>query len=241
MKKSLSRFLVFILAALPLLSCGQDANNRQKLTATEFNQQLKSGENIQLIDVRTPEEFGGGHLVNAKNVDYNADNFEQAVSTLDKSKPSYVYCLSGGRSAAAADYMRKSGFAHVYELKGGILAWKNSGLPITSTDAAPKADKFTKSDFDQMITHHKVVLVDFYAPWCTPCTKMKPSLEHLTELYSGKALVYRLNIEEAKSLADEMKIGDIPLFHLYKDGKLVKVLHGYQEESTLNALIKGAL
>jgi rhodanese-related sulfurtransferase len=124
--------LLLLLAAsliLPILSCAQ-SGGKKKLPAREFSQQIANSPNALILDVRTPEEFGEGHLEDALNIDYRADEFEQAVSKLDKSKPVYVYCRSGGRSAGAALHMRQSGFGRVYELKGGIIAWKKAGLAV---------------------------------------------------------------------------------------------------------------
>jgi len=85
-----------------------------------------------IIDVRTPQEFSDGHLIHATNMDWNGDRFEAQVSTLDKSKPVFVYCYSGGRSAAAAKKMRANGFTEVYELAGGFSKWRDAKLPVAN-------------------------------------------------------------------------------------------------------------
>ena len=71
---------------------------------------------IYLIDVRTPQEYASQHIGNAVNIDINNSNFESQISSLDKNKPVYVYCLSGGRSAKAAQKMNELGFTEVYNL-----------------------------------------------------------------------------------------------------------------------------
>ncbi|MEA5259518.1 rhodanese-like domain-containing protein [Arcicella aquatica] len=60
-----------------------------------------------IIDVRTSDKFSKGHLQKAKNVDWNNKDFDKQVTLLDKSKPVFVYCLSGGRSSSAANQMRR--------------------------------------------------------------------------------------------------------------------------------------
>ena len=82
-----------------------------------------------MLDVRTPAEYTQGHLSNARNIDWNGGEFEKSIAKLDKSKPVFVYCLSGGRSAAAASKMRSIGFREVYELSGGFAKWKAAKLP----------------------------------------------------------------------------------------------------------------
>lgn len=101
------------------------------LTAAEFDAKIKGDPTAPLIDVRTPDEFSQGHLPNAVNIDWNGNNFNTQIAALDKTKPVYVYCLSGARSGSAADKMRTDGFTEVYELSGGIKQWKAENRPVT--------------------------------------------------------------------------------------------------------------
>jgi rhodanese-related sulfurtransferase len=105
----------------------------------------------QIIDVRTPEEFNSKHLDNAVNIDISNNNFDAEIAKLDKSKPVFVYCLSGGRSKTAADKMQKIGFKEIYELDGGMLKWNAAGLSnikpnATSGMTLADFEKLTKSD-----------------------------------------------------------------------------------------------
>jgi len=103
-------------------------SNEQSLDAKIFQQRLN--ESIQLVDVRTSEEFATGHLANALLMDVNKNDFEHNIVKLDKTKPVYVYCRSGKRSHIAAGIMKKHGFKQVNELKGGIISWQQTGLPV---------------------------------------------------------------------------------------------------------------
>ena len=85
---------------------------------------------LQLIDVRKQEEMAKGAIPGAQNMDYFADDFESQVQTLDKSKPIYVYCKIGGRSARAAVKLQEMGFEKIYDLDGGIMAWIDQGNNI---------------------------------------------------------------------------------------------------------------
>ena len=86
---------------------------------------------VQLLDVRTPEEFHEEHIKTATLADINDDAvFEQATANLDKQKPVYVYCHSGRRSARAAKSLRDKGFQTVVDLDGGIQAWKEAEMPV---------------------------------------------------------------------------------------------------------------
>ena len=126
--------LSFSTIALFINSCssGQSQNNKTTLTPSEFAEKLKQLPAAYIIDVRTPEEFSEGHIKNAKNIDWNGDDFDKQISTLDKTKPVFVYCKSGRRSAAAASRMRSEGFKEVLELNGGIMKWIDEKMPTVN-------------------------------------------------------------------------------------------------------------
>lgn len=97
-----------------------------KLVTPEEMQSILELEDVQLIDVRTPEEYEEIHIVNAQNIDFYSPTFEEDISKLDKTKPVIVYCKSGGRSAKCAKIMKEAGFEKVYDLEGGISKWQHS-------------------------------------------------------------------------------------------------------------------
>ncbi|WP_218127017.1 rhodanese-like domain-containing protein [Catalinimonas alkaloidigena] len=99
------------------------------LSPKEFARQI-ADEQAVLLDVRTPEEYEEGHLEGAKLVDYKSDEFEEQVRALDPQRTYYMYCRSGVRSHKALEQMKEMGFKHLYELDGGITAWKSEGLPV---------------------------------------------------------------------------------------------------------------
>jgi rhodanese-related sulfurtransferase len=86
---------------------------------------------VQILDVRTEEEWNQGHLADAVRVEVTADGFAEGVkSKLKADQPVLVYCRSGGRSARAAKQLEKLGFTTVYDLDGGITAWKKAGKDV---------------------------------------------------------------------------------------------------------------
>lgn len=86
---------------------------------------------IQLVDVRTPEEFSEGRLKHSLLANWkDRAHFENAVGHLDKQQPVYVYCRSGNRSNQAADWLLANGFSKVVNLEGGIKAWEAAGHPV---------------------------------------------------------------------------------------------------------------
>ena len=101
------------------------------LSVVEFEKALAEDPSIQLVDVRTPEEYADGHLPLSVHIDFLAKGFmDKAESMLDKAHPVLVYCRSGRRSAAAAAALEKKGYA-VSNLLGGYLAWTEAGKPVT--------------------------------------------------------------------------------------------------------------
>ncbi|WP_418509585.1 rhodanese-like domain-containing protein [Corallibacter sp.] len=129
--KHLATTLSLMLFFSILLSCQEikKEGNIEVITAEEM-QSILDLEDIQLVDVRTPEEFKEGFIANAQNIDYFSDTFDEDIEKLDKSKPVIVYCKSGGRSAKCADKLLEAGFVKVYDLEGGISKWKHKGLSI---------------------------------------------------------------------------------------------------------------
>lgn len=85
-----------------------------------------------VIDVRTPEEFASGHLPNAVNIDIRGAGFATQVLALDKNGTYAVYCHTGNRSGVALQQMASAGFAHAFDLSGGIEAWSSYGGDVVS-------------------------------------------------------------------------------------------------------------
>lgn len=130
----MKRTLLFILPALliTLTACQSARTQSTNLLAPKaFDQRLRELRDVILVDVRTPEEYAEGHLQGSVNIDWEGDHFEAETAKLDKTKPVFVYCLAGSRSADAAEALRKSGFKSIYNLDGGIEAWEKAGFPVT--------------------------------------------------------------------------------------------------------------
>lgn len=126
--KHISIFLfVFILS---FISCNETLKSQSKVVSPEEMQALLQLDNVQLVDVRTPEEYKSGHILNAQNIDFLSPTFNEDIKKLDKEKPVVLYCRSGGRSAKCSKKLIEAGFVKVYDLDGGISRWKHEGYEI---------------------------------------------------------------------------------------------------------------
>lgn len=172
---------------------------------------------VQLLDVRTAEEFSTGYLPDALQADFtDKEEFFSRIQHVNKHKPVYIYCLSGGRSAAAAKWMRSNGYTNVVEMEGGVIAWRKAGKSLTGGDKSPQ---MTIGEYASAVSVKGWVLVDVGAAWCPPCRIMEPVVQ---QLVNDKKLK-RLNVDGGRD-ADVMKVidaGTLPTFLLYKDGKEV--------------------
>lgn len=228
---------ILVLSLLFFINCSNGQNAKTNLDAIAFNELVKSTENAQLIDVRTAEEFSKGHLINALNIDWNGNDFEMLSSKLNKEKAVFVYCLSGGRSAAAAAQLRQSGFKNVIELNGGIMKWRGANLPeTTASNVTPTS--MSLADFQKLTQSDKIVLVDFYADWCAPCKKMKPYLMEIEKEMSASVVLVRINADDNQSLCKELKIDALPEIQVYQHGKLSWKQTGYVDKATVLAHLK---
>jgi thioredoxin 1 len=215
------------------------AQQKEQLSVDEFEAKLNQTPERQLVDVRTPEEFRKNHVKGAFNININGDEFENQVAALDKTKPVLVYCLSGGRSAKAAAYMRKQGFKEVYEMEGGMMQWTAKNKPFEASGKSVPG--MSVADFEKSINTGKIVLVDFYARWCAPCKKMAPWLEELAAQYPEHVAILKINVDENAVLVNKMKVDALPTVLLYKNGKKVWSKTGLSEKSELEKNIKANL
>lgn len=87
-------------------------------------------ESVIVLDVRTKEEYANGHIEGSFNIDIRQPSFLEEIDALPKDKKCIVYCQSGGRAGVALETMKKHGFKSVCNLKGGIMEWKEKGMPI---------------------------------------------------------------------------------------------------------------
>ena len=127
MKAFISLIIAGVLAVVS--QAADEVAKDQPIKIEQAAAKIEAG--VQLLDVRTKEEWAEGHLKGAKWVPLAEEGFvEKAKAVLDPKKPVVVYCRSGGRSAKATKQLRDAGFTTVHDMAGGIVAWEKEGKPV---------------------------------------------------------------------------------------------------------------
>jgi len=217
-----------------LLSCKAQSSNY--LSVGQFEKELSSNDSLQILDVRTAGEYKTGHINNALLADWNKkEEFKRRISFINKKKPVYVYCLSGGRSAAAANEMRANGFEKVYELTGGINAWKAADKPLQGKSSIKEMSMET---FNSSINGAPLVLVDFGATWCPPCRQMEPVLKKLQAALPGKFNLVKVDGGNDTEIMKAYNVIALPVFIVFKNGKQIWRKDGIATEAELAALLQ---
>ena len=96
----------------------------QEMTVTELKKKMDAGDDIQLIDVRQPDEFAFAKIEGAKLIPLG--DLMRRMDEIDPNRETIIQCKSGGRSAQAIMFLQRAGFTgELKNLKGGITAWSN--------------------------------------------------------------------------------------------------------------------
>jgi rhodanese-related sulfurtransferase len=143
-------FMILLAAALLVAACSRAPvaktdsgvpnapTDIKEISPTEA-QAATSKAYSQFIDVRTPEEYSGGHAARAVNIPLDTisanlniplDTISANLDRLEKNEPVYLICESGRRSQLAAQTLKKAGFNNVLNVAGGTAAWRAANLPI---------------------------------------------------------------------------------------------------------------
>lgn len=131
---------LFINIALHAEEKDNQVNIYRRFSAIQCDSLVKANEtnpNFVILDVRTPGEWNNYHLSGSINHSTGSATFDAELAGLPKHKRYLLHCQSGSRSAGAFTKMKNLGFSEVYEMIGGISAWRSAGLP-TTTATAPK-------------------------------------------------------------------------------------------------------
>jgi len=122
-------------------------------------------------------------------------------------------------------------------LLGGLIMSYFPGSSQTRPSSANVMEIETIAQFDQALNSGKVVMVDFYADWCGPCTMLKPSLHRIADDYAGRIKVLAVNVDRQSELAKRHDISSIPDVRLFRDGKEIERITGLRPADFYTGLI----
>jgi len=112
-----------------------EENRKDNWTVQELHSSLAQRGACSLIDVREYAEYAGGRIQGARLIP--AGELEHRVSEIDRTKPVYVVCRTGRRSAEAQRRLRAIGFSDVRNVSGGVMAWEAAGFSLERDERAP--------------------------------------------------------------------------------------------------------
>ncbi|MFM7218417.1 MAG: thioredoxin [Bacteroidota bacterium] len=124
-------------------------------------------------------------------------------------------------------------------MQGGMMAWKEKGLPVEVSVQTKDTNihQMSKADFEKSLATPLPVLVDFHTQWCAPCRQMAPLVDELEKECVGKAMVLRMDVDQSKEVAQAYGIKGVPVFVLFKNGKEVARKTGAMTKEELRAFL----
>lgn len=133
--KSVNYSLKYFLLALLFVNAGSCKAKTAQASDIEigiesFVAAYEKDSNIQLVDVRTPEEFASGHVPKAVSVPLNDLTSGSATVPFEKNSEIYVICRSGKRSLSAVQYLKEHGYTNLKSVSGGTMAWSSLNKPL---------------------------------------------------------------------------------------------------------------
>jgi len=132
-KKTLFRVIMFLLFVTLTLSAYGKPRIARKVTPEEASELIRERDtdpDFIILDVRRPKDYAGGHIEGAVNINFSGEDFRKSIEALERKRAYLIYCYSGKTSAKTLGIMRGLGFREVYDMTGGIRAWREKDLPI---------------------------------------------------------------------------------------------------------------
>lgn len=99
----------------------------------------------------------------------------------------------------------------------------------------------TNTNFNEVISSDKPVLIDFWAAWCGPCRMLSPTVDEVAEEYDGRVVVAKCNVDDADEFAVQCGIRNIPTLIYFKNGQVVDRTVGVVSKSDIEAKLNSLL
>jgi thioredoxin 1 len=102
--------------------------------------------------------------------------------------------------------------------------------------------KVTAENFEkEVLNSDKLVITDFWAPWCGPCKMMEPLLENIVNANRDNVILVKINVDEEPELTSQYQIVSIPTMLFFKDGQVVSKQVGAVPQHAIEELVKKSL
>lgn len=115
-------------ATTPRASAQKTIDDKASLIVADARKLIETRKDLLLIDVRSPQEFSQGAIAGSKNIPFI--DIMEGRHSLPKDKPVLLICSIGGRSFAAVQLLQEKGYTEVFNLDGGLQAWRRASLPL---------------------------------------------------------------------------------------------------------------
>lgn len=239
MKKTNILVTILLLLTLHTVWAQGTKTTSDAITFETFVTKLQAASpNPQLLDVRTAEEYKISHLKGAVNISLTNDaEVQKYIDKLDKNKPVFVYSINNGRSGVLVKKLQEQHFKEAYELPGGISKWIGEGKPLESNVSAG----LTQTEYQQLITSQKLVLVDVHSKYCGGCKKLAPVVDSVAHENATQLKLVSIELFENKELGNALDIASIPTLILYKDNKIVWRKNGKITREDIEAAVHAQL
>ena len=99
----------------------------------------------------------------------------------------------------------------------------------------------TGKSFDEFIEQYPISVIDFWAPWCTPCRAVTPRLRRLSKIYKGRVAIGKLDIQQYTDIGQQYKIMGIPHLIFFRFGKIITSLTGLKSVGEIKKVIDNLL
>jgi rhodanese-related sulfurtransferase len=233
----MKNIFILLFASISIVSCSQKKEGVQNISVSEYQNLVH--DNAIVLDVRTEDETNQGQIKGASSLDFYESNFENSLSLIQKDKEVFVYCQSGGRSKKAAKLLMEMGQFKVYNIEGGIRAWKAKGYELT-TPSESKGNNNLEVSLDSLnniIAQNQTAFISFQTKWCAPCRQMDPIIAKLKETNPEVAFL-KIDLDKNDALAKKFEVKSIPTFFIYKNQSESWSATGVQEIESLQKLLE---
>ncbi|MCC6818258.1 MAG: thioredoxin fold domain-containing protein [Bacteroidia bacterium] len=227
-----NKLLIFFL----MLVAACNSVSKSKVNSKDLSK-LLSEPNVQILDVRTADEFKQGHIDKSINIDINHPKFDSLISVLYSSLPVYIVANSTENGEQGVTRMNILGFRQASYLDGAIKSWTDNGFELVQ-DKPKVVYESDTIPFLEARKGSKLVMVDFNATWCKPCKMLEPAVTKVHDELAKDVIVYSIDTDVNPDLAREYQANSIPLLVFIKNGVEVHRSVGLISEPELFALVE---